>query len=203
MAKMNLNTIQDALKAAIANGKNELIVGGTLSRHSFLTKAKTAEQAAKEKAEKNLSFDVQPGYSFSIKDAKPLQGEGILRDYIGSLVNDGFLEVRPQKFMPDLLAMVDGQVVSITEEFKDKAVSYNGEIQVKFIARESKGRAYVNCAAVLFATKPDVFVAEGSEGRNLTGWYGTQTAVEQQAAAPVQAPTAAATVETAPTASPW
>lgn len=197
---MKINDIQDQLKAQASKGEEASIcvVSGTLAQHRFLTKPQTQEEADKEKEEKKLSFAVTPGYKFSIKDPVPVFGEGILKEYIGSMVKDGYLGVKPMRYMPELLCKNEaGELVSISKEFENQPISYQGQVQLKFRIKVANNRAYVDCVAVLFEEKPDVYVPE-ERTPSTTGWYGgAASAVAAQAEAPAQ-------VVTPPTTnSPW
>lgn len=226
MARLNPMAYQAQLEQVLNEGKGSLVIAGELSRHQYLTKEKTDEIALKEQQEANLQTKPTTGYLFSVKNAKVISGAGI-GTVMAQIIESGFkpgndgstyVECRCGRRMPSLYIQENGGFTDITEEFKEKPLSYQGPIQVCYSLSKGKkdNRIYLNVDGVLFATKPDVFVPEddGNNGRRdvssafaATGFYGQVVAPAQpagfaqaapaqpagfaQAAAPVAQPTAA------------
>ena len=205
--RMNPMAYQADLAKVLDAGRGS----GELSRHGYLTKAKTEEEALKEMQDNKLSQKPITGFQFNVKDARVISGDGI-GTIMEQIIVSGFkpnkdnsatfVECRCGHRMPKLYATENGQIVDISKEFEGKPVSYQGPVQVAYSLSKGKndGRIYLNVDGVMFATKPDVFVPDenGGNGRDVsaafapTAFYGQTAAPAQpagfaaQAAAPVQ-----------------
>lgn len=221
--RMNPMAYQADLAKVLDAGRGSVVIGGELSRHVYLTKAKTEEEALKEMQENKLSQKPITGFQFSVKDASVISGDGIgtiMEQIIASGFKPNkdnsatFVECRCGHRMPKLYATENGQIVDISKEFEGKPVSYQGPVQVAYSLSKGKndGRIYLNVDGVMFATKPDVFVPDenGGNGRDVsaafapTAFYGQTAAPAQpagfaaQAAAQAAAPVQQAPVQQAP-----
>ena len=219
MARLNPMMYQAQLEEVLNAGRGVLVIEGELNKHKYITKAKDEETAKKEQEEGNLSMTPAVGYVFSVKDAKVVSGAGvgtimeqiIASGFKPSKKGDGstFVECRCGRRAPKLYVNENGNFIDITKEFENKPLSYQGPVQVCYsLSKGTKdGRIYINTDGVLFATKPDVFVPEESNGANrdipaafaATAFYG-QTAAPAQPAGFAQAvaPAQAAPVQQAP-----
>lgn len=208
--RMNPMSFQADLAKVLDAGRGSIVIGGELSRHGYLTKAKTEEEALKEMQDNKLSQKPITGFQFNVKDARVISGDGI-GTIMEQIIVSGFkpnkdnsatfVECRCGHRMPKLYATENGQIVDISKEFEGKPVSYQGPVQVAYSLSKGKndGRIYLNVDGVMFATKPDVFVPDenGGNGRDVsaafapTAFYGQTAAPAQQApiqqAAPAQA----------------
>lgn len=212
--RMNPMAYQADLAKVLDAGRGSVVIGGELSRHGYLTKAKTEEEALKEMQDNKLSQKPITGFQFNVKDARVISGDGI-GTIMEQIIVSGFkpnkdnsatfVECRCGHRMPKLYATENGQIVDISKEFEGKPVSYQGPVQVAYSLSKGKndGRIYLNVDGVMFATKPDVFVPDenGGNGRDVSAAF-APTAFYGQAAAPAQpagfAAQAAAPVQQAP-----
>lgn len=203
--RMNPMAYQADLAKVLDAGRGSVVIGGELSRHGYLTKAKTEEEALKEMQDNKLSQKPITGFQFNVKDARVISGDGI-GTIMEQIIVSGFkpnkdnsatfVECRCGHRMPKLYATENGQIVDISKEFEGKPVSYQGPVQVAYSLSKGKndGRIYLNVDGVMFATKPDVFVPDENGGNVFapTAFYGQTAAPAQpagfaaQAAAPVQ-----------------
>lgn len=194
--RMNPMAYQADLAKVLDAGRGSVVIGGELSRHGYLTKAKTEEEALKEMQDNKLSQKPITGFQFNVKDARVISGDGI-GTIMEQIIVSGFkpnkdnsatfVECRCGHRMPKLYATENGQIVDISKEFEGKPVSYQGPVQVAYSLSKGKndGRIYLNVDGVMFATKPDVFVPDenGGNGRDVSAAFAPFAA---QAAAPVQ-----------------
>ena len=210
--RMNPMAYQADLAKVLDAGRGSVV--GELSRHGYLTKAKTEEEALKEMQDNKLSQKPITGFQFNVKDARVISGDGI-GTIMEQIIVSGFkpnkdnsatfVECRCGHRMPKLYATENGQIVDISKEFEGKPVSYQGPVQVAYSLSKGKndGRIYLNVDGVMFATKPDVFVPDenSGNGRDVSAAF-APTAFYGQAAAPAQpagfAAQAAAPVQQAP-----
>lgn len=196
--RMNPMSYQADLAKVLDAGRGSVVIGGELSRHGYLTKAKTEEEALKEMQENKLSQKPITGFQFNVKDARVISGDGIGTIMEQIIVSgfkpnkDGsatFVECRCGHRMPKLYATENGQIVDISKEFEGKPVSYQGPVQVAYSLSKGKndGRIYLNVDGVMFATKPDIFIPDenGGSGRDVSAAF-APTAFYGQAAAPAQ-----------------
>ena len=181
---MNPMAYQADLAKVLDAGRGSVVIGGELSRHGYLTKAKTEEEALKEMQDNKLSQKPITGFQFNVKDARVISGDGI-GTIMEQIIVSGFkpnkdnsatfVECRCGHRMPKLYATENGQIVDISKEFEGKPVSYQGPVQVAYSLSKGKndGRIYLNVDGVMFATKPDVFVPDenGGNGRDVSAAF--------------------------------
>ena len=131
--RMNPMAYQADLAKVLDAGKGSIVIGGELSRHGYLTKAKTEEEALKEMQDNKLSQKPITGFQFNVKDARVISGDGI-GTIMEQIIVSGFkpnkdnsatfVECRCGHRMPKLYATENGQIVDISKEFEGKPVSY-------------------------------------------------------------------------------
>ena len=219
MSRMNPMMFQSQLEEVLNAGKGSLVIGGDLSRHNYLTRAKTEEVALKEQQDAKLQTMPPIGFMFSVKNAQVVSGAGrgtIMEQIVASGIKPGkdgdtYVECRAGHRMPRLYTQdANGAFVDISSEFEGKPVSYQGPVQVCYSLSKGKkdGRVYLNVDGVLFAAKPDIYVPEDNPTVDASaafagaGFYGQAAAPAAPAgfqAAPQTAPTGFQTAPAQPT----